>query len=132
MSSSPNFAWPSPWGFNEGDQPPPRAELFPEPNEFGNSDTGAFEDFLQHNGVFVNGISGKPAHSDSYMTILDSAATCAAVKLLEETFTPVQVDWQGLVNTWLGNPNMQPPLKMFATFLVAEFKLEQPKKWETT
>lgn len=124
MNNTNIFCWPSPWGFEESSPPPKKEELFPD-DEL--PSTWGIEDFLQHNNVFLNGITGQPCHSDSYMTVLDFKASEKCVTLLEETFKPIKKDWQNLVNSWLGSPNTQPPLRLFAGLLVAKFELVKPE-----
>ncbi len=130
MSDTDIFCWPSPWGFEENSPPPAKRELFPDD---GRPLTWGIEDFLQHNNVFRNGITGRPCHSDSYMTILDYESSEKCVALLEETLKPDKKDWQSLVTSWLGSPNTQPPLRLFALLLVAKFQLVKteidPSQW---
>lgn len=76
------------------------------------------EDFLQHNKVFVNGISGRPCHSDSYMTCVDFNALDQAVKLLNETVNAVPSDWLPFAKTWAFGINMQPPFRLVGRILI--------------
>lgn len=68
------------------------------------------EDYLQQNSVFVNGISGKPAHQDSYMTIVDLDALNKCIENCP--FDKNQV--KKSIEYWLEDPNNQPPLKIVA------------------
>ncbi len=78
--------------------------------EAGWSDIMAIEDFLQEKGVFINGISGKPAHADSYMTCVDFVALNA----VKATNPFIRAQWAEAVKYWNTNPNMQPPLRIVA------------------
>jgi hypothetical protein len=53
------------------------------------------EDYLQFEGVFVNGLTDRPAHMDSYMTVID-------FKILDsvdlEKFKPEE--WQQAIEEW--------------------------------
>ncbi len=82
--------------------------------EYFQNDTSAFEDFLQHNGVFVNGLNGKTSHPDSYLTIILEDQLNKCLDFFEKTFSPTKEEWKFLTDLWLSNPNMQPPLKMVA------------------
>lgn len=71
------------------------------------------EDSLRDANVFINGISGKPSHSDSYMTIVDFAK-------LEEWFAKKEFTNDQLkycVEYWSTNSNNQPPLKLVSGFV---------------
>lgn len=66
------------------------------------------EDYLQENKVFLNGISGRPCHSDSYMTIVDPEA-------LDKAIANSDVDKETIkeaIEYWSTDPNNQPPLKI--------------------
>lgn len=104
--------WPSPWGFEEGDGPPEKTELFPP--DVPRASTWGMEDFLQHNGVFVNGMTDRTAHSDSYMTVVKADRLERSLAILQEAFAPTPEDWKVLTDHWLGSPNMQPPLRLVA------------------
>ena len=77
------------------------------------------EDYLQSKNVFLNGITNKPAHSDSYMTIVD-------YNNLDEVLqdNPYNLSsWKEAIEYWLTNENMQPPLKLVAKAAQRYFKL---------
>lgn len=76
------------------------------------------EDFLQHNNVFVNGMTNRPCHSDSYMTCVDFVAFDKAVKLLNETVKAVPSDWLPFAKNWAFGVNMQPPLRLIGRILI--------------
>ena len=101
------------WGLGEDDGIPAKPVLFKGTWE----STMAMEDFLQHNRVFVNGITGQTCHSDSYMTCVDYQALDKALGVLEEHYKPTVEDWKAHLRYWLTNQNMQPPLKLVALCL---------------
>lgn len=77
------------------------------------------EDYLQGKEVFLNGISGKPAHSDSYMTVLDYNNLDGVLQN-----NPFSLEsWKEAIDYWLTNENMQPPLKLAAKAAQRYFKL---------
>jgi hypothetical protein len=81
------------------------------PNEFNVYDTTMeIEDHLQAHGVFRNGFSGQPCHSDSYMTLVDFPSLEAA--FATSVFSPK--NWRDACEYWLTNENMQPPLRLVA------------------
>lgn len=98
------------WGCSDDGKPPPKAEMFRTEYDV----SYGLEDFFQTNGVFVNGITGRRCHSDSYMTVASFTALDAALKLLEEAYHPTLEDWTPALRYWLENPNMQPPLILVA------------------
>lgn len=67
------------------------------------------EDSLQENGVFINALSGKITHSDSYMTVVDFAALIKWKELYGVT--------EDVRLYWKNNYNQQPPLRLVAGFL---------------
>jgi len=68
------------------------------------------EDYLELDcRLFVNGISGKPAHSDSYMTVLEYSRLGEVDK---SRFS--QQEWLEACEHWLSNVNCGPALKLFA------------------
>jgi hypothetical protein len=122
---TPSVSFDSPWFFSDG-VPPEKAVLM--------EDMGALEDFLQHNKVFINGLSGRTAHMDSYMTVVDFIALEKALALLTETYKLESQDWVKPVTHWLMNPNMQPPALIIGVELDTVHKLgiwgKRPKTWE--
>lgn len=75
------------------------------------------EDYLQDNNVFINAMSNKPCHSDSYMTVVDYD------KLIECFPGPYAVDkWQTMVDYWLGIETHIPALKLVALELTRQLK----------
>lgn len=76
------------------------------------------EDFLQLQGVFVNGLSGRPCHSDSYLTTVKFDALDAAFSAA--TFT--KEEWLEAIEYWTTNPNMQPPLRLVAFTIQTKLK----------
>lgn len=74
------------------------------------------EDMLSEYNVFVNGLSGKPAHSDSYMTVIEPANL---FKCLDEN---KDVPWKAFAEHTLENPNSQPPLKILSVFVLRELQ----------
>lgn len=67
------------------------------------------EDYLQEQGVFVSGVSGKKAHSDSYMTVVEPEKVKVA---LEADF-----DWMEFKKQVLGQPNTSIAMKVFCAFI---------------
>lgn len=87
-----------------------------------NKEVGTFldiEDFLQNKNVFLNGISNKPCHSDSYMTVVDYNALDDVLQ--NNPFT--LESWEKAIHEWLTNTNMQPPLKLVGLASKRFFKL---------
>jgi len=77
------------------------------------------EDYLQSKDCFLNGITGKPAHSDSYMTVLDYNNLDGVLQ-----DNPYSLDdWKKAIDYWLTNENMQPPLILAAKAAQRYFKL---------
>lgn len=81
------------------------------------------EDYLQENKVFVNGITGRTCHSDSYMTIVEFKALDQA--LSDSKFSKER--WAESVEYWLTNPNMQPPLRLVAFQVCRKFAIPEPE-----
>jgi hypothetical protein len=119
------FTWTS-WGFSSNCSPPSREEMF---SEFGfNSkwklaSTLCIEDFLQHNEVFQNGMSGQSCNMDSYMTIVNYKALDRAIKILEEHYNPTKEEWGNVCNSWLLGINTQPPAKIVARYIKNKFDI---------
>lgn len=67
------------------------------------------EDYLQDHGVFVNGISGKQAHSDSYMTVVD-------FKQLDKALSG-DYDWQTFAAMVADQPNTSIPMAIVCAFI---------------
>ncbi len=86
--------------------------------EFDNNDVHDVEDYLSNWGVFVNGISGEPSHSDSYMSIID-------MQVLKEAIASIQIP-KGLLKIcldyWEQNPNVGVCLKMVKSYWKAKIK----------
>lgn len=117
--------WDSPWGHGEDEPVPDKTSLFPRDEPGHGPSTSGMEDFLQHNGVFLNALRGTPCHQDSYMTMVSYGRLEACLALLKETFAPTLEEWKVLTDEWLGNPNMQPPLRIVAR-LVCGFNAIEP------
>ena len=105
------------WGLSDDGCMPKKSVLFSE----GNHDP--IEDFFQHNAIFING-RGQTCHSDSYGTIVDFSALEKSLTLLNEEFSPTKEDWIFHLSYWLGNPNMQPPLRLVALTIARKFGVD--------
>jgi hypothetical protein len=68
------------------------------------------EDELQQRNVFVNGISGKPAHSDAYMTVIDIEAFDKAWEEIKDMATREQ--WLAFCEDWIYYGYLTPTLKL--------------------
>jgi len=68
------------------------------------------EDYLQDKDVFINGISGKPAHMDSYMSIIDFKKLEQAVK--KSSFT--QKEWKEAAESWEVVSYISPTTKLLS------------------
>ncbi len=90
--------------------------------------TDAMEDFLQHNRIFINPFMGTTCHSDSYGTVVDFAALDKALAVLNEHYQPVAKDWMKHLKYWLGNSNMQPPLRLVALTIARKYGVDIPKE----
>jgi hypothetical protein len=66
------------------------------------------EDWLQDKSIFLNGITGVPCHSDSYMTIVDF--TKLNEVLPQSPFKAEDVG--AAIEYWTADSNMQPSLKL--------------------
>jgi hypothetical protein len=51
------------------------------------SDFWEFEDYLDSKNVYINGIDGRTAHMDSYMTITDYNKLIPALQEIKERYT---------------------------------------------
>jgi len=67
------------------------------------------QDYLQEQGVFYNGISGKRAHRDSYMTCVDFEKLDEALK--------ADFDWQTFADKVSAGVNTQIPMKIVCAFI---------------
>lgn len=70
------------------------------------------EDYLQEQKVFRNGISGKPAHQDSYMTVVDFPSLEQALK--------APYDWKAFAAFVREQPNTQIPMKIVCAVIEQE------------
>ena len=68
------------------------------------------EDSLQEHDVFVSGIDGRPAHSDSYMTVLDYGALRTYLK--QNKFS--RKDWEGAIEYWKSKKDICPVLGLLS------------------
>lgn len=118
--------WKNPWGYEANTPPPEKVELFPAedsaPEDLWLACT-SIEDFLQHNGVFVNGIRGTTCHMDSYMTVVEYARLDRCIILLEKHYTPTKEQWRRLTDHWLCNYNSQPPARICALHICSKFNI---------
>ena len=73
------------------------------------SKTLDIEEYLGDNNVFLSGINGRPAHSDSYMTILDFSALQKAVGK-GNLFT--RQEWTEAAEYWIEVGYLTPTLKI--------------------
>ena len=91
----------------------------------------AITDFLQHNAVFINGITyGRnnqkvTCHCDSYGTIVDFEALSKAIAELDKVYQPTAEDWRYFTDHCLGSPNMQPPLRLVALTLCRKYNIPE-------
>lgn len=118
--------WKNPWGYKSNDQPPPKERYFPADDCTDDELWGAcrwLEDFLQHNGVFVNGIRGTTCHMDSYMTVVEYARLDRCIILLEKHYAPTKEQWRRLTDDWLCNANTQPPARICALHICSKFNI---------
>jgi hypothetical protein len=126
-AEEPTRFWDSPWGFDKDSPPPELRELFPPTPDEGDRapSSWAMEDFLQHNAVFYNLLSGNTCHSDSYMTGVAYGNLKTALDALDEQFSPTADDWYPLVEEWLCNPNQQPPLRFVAIHVSYRYGIKE-------
>lgn len=115
-AAEPTPFWESPWGLDPDSPAPDRSEFFPESEdpavlEYARS---MLEDYLQHNAVFFNLISGKPCHSDSYMTGVAEGNLQRAVIFLRDAYGPSDEEMGRHVSRWLEAPNTQPAMRYAA------------------
>lgn len=71
------------------------------------------EDYLQSQYVFENGLNGKPAHMDSYMTIIDIKKLTNALKT--SPFT--KDDMMNASAHWEKQAYLSPILKLLAIYV---------------
>lgn len=76
------------------------------------------EDFLRHNKVFVNGITGRPCHSDSYLSCVEFHVFDETIQLLNDTVGAVPSDWLPFAKKWAFGINMQPPFRVVGRLLI--------------
>ena len=118
--------WKNPWGYEVNTPPPQRCEYFPKPDAPSDhvwSACTSIEDFLQHNGVFVNGIRGTTCHMDSYMTVVEYARLDRCIMLLEKHYAPTKEQWRRLTDHWLCNANSQPPARIVGLHICGRFNI---------
>lgn len=68
------------------------------------------EDELQKRNVFVNGINGRPSHSDSYMTVIDTTAFDKAWEEIKDMAT--KEEWLEYADYWKEQGYLTPTLKL--------------------
>jgi hypothetical protein len=105
--SEPKRFWPSPWGLEERDSPPPRVEFFPEsesPSAWAAARLSV-EDFWQHNAVFYNLLRGTTCHSDSYMTGVAYGNMNKACAEMRDAYQLTKDEALRLAEGWLSSPN---------------------------
>lgn len=71
------------------------------------------EDILQNDNVFLNGISGRPSHMDSYMTIIDYV-------VLEKSLDKIILttdQWNEMIIYWEGNSYLSPNASQLASYM---------------
>jgi len=68
------------------------------------------EDEFQNRNVFLNGISGEPCHSDSYMTIIDIDAYDKAWEEIKSLAT--KEEWLTMCDYWICQGYLTPILKL--------------------
>lgn len=120
MSNQLDFEDPF-WSVANEDGTLEKTNFFPsDPEQF--DMIGGVEDFLQHNKVFINGITGNTAHSDSYMTIVDYDALEKALNAVDDKFKPTKEDWKVCIDYWKNNVNMQPPLRLVSAYIGRRYK----------
>lgn len=64
------------------------------------------EDRLQASGVFENGLDGRPAHMDCYMTIIDYKKLDCAFKDMKNDYTAEQ--WRQIAGHWGSHAYLSP------------------------
>ena len=69
------------------------------------------EDCLSEHNVFVNGLTGKPAHSDSYMTVVD-------FENLDKAINENDYNWLEFAEHIKQDPNIQIPMKIVCSWIV--------------
>ncbi len=111
------------WGLQEDNGSfPAKTYLF---RKEGGGCSYALEDFFQHNGVFINGLRGTKAHSDSYMTIVCYEQLFQCLDILDKEYKPSAKDWLPAYKYWSQNSNMQPPLRLVAWEIKRRYKINE-------
>lgn len=90
-------------------------DIIPEPNEHGWVDSSAFEDLLQNNNVFYNGLRGEDhtCHSDSYMTCVNYRRLEIVLDSVFGHFDVSEARFNGLMKS-LEGVNQQIPMRLVA------------------
>lgn len=79
------------------------------------------EDMLTTFNVFVNGITGKPSHSDSYMTVLDFTQFEKAWTEIKDKFS--QEDWLSFADYWENTGYLSPVLELLGRTVKRKFNI---------
>lgn len=64
------------------------------------------EDRLQASGVFENGLDGRPAHQDAYMTIINYKKLDVAFATMKDDYTVEQ--WKQIAEQWKSHAYLSP------------------------
>jgi len=64
------------------------------------------EDHLQESGVFENGIDGRPAHMDAYITVIDYKKLDCAFRDIKNNYTVEQ--WRQIAGHWESHAYLSP------------------------
>jgi hypothetical protein len=73
------------------------------------------EDFMQNKNVFQNAIDGRPAHTDSYNTIIDYKNLADVINEIKNNYTLDQ--WGNIEQYWRGNSYLSPNQAQLANYI---------------
>lgn len=76
------------------------------------------EDFLQNEGVFLNGNSGETAHMDSYMTVIDFVKLRSAVEKIKAELS--EEEWAEVLDDW--SDRQSPTTRAMSLFVGRQLK----------
>lgn len=79
------------------------------------------EELLQDAGVFRNGIDDRPAHMDSYMTVIDFVIFEKTWFEIKDKFT--KEEWLDSAEYWLSMGYLSPTIKLLSRLITRKFEI---------
>jgi hypothetical protein len=78
------------------------------------------EDLFKNNNVFINALRGTPAHSDSYMTIIDFEAFEKSFKEIKDKFT--KEEWLDASAYWINKNYLSSVIGLLGRLIKRKFE----------